>query len=161
VVEVDKEGDDNQSEPGSVTGEFDLAINATQGELLGQANANNPNSETFGAGDFKDTIGPGNELEFTNYNEPGVLDVVDHSANAGFVDSGAGGGGSDSDFTEREINFQQNFGTGPYVDRTDDLVLHSEINKNDTVSQIRQRGYLIMYWNVETVEGGRGAFARP
>jgi hypothetical protein len=58
-------------------------------------------------------------------------------------------------------DLRDKFGSGPYVDASDDLVFHIELNKFSYQPAVSSSIHAILYWNVETVEGGRPAFSRP
>jgi len=166
VFHLQAEDTQDVSAPGTLKGEVDLGINLSEGEFATQAGANNPTTEVNDPDQVGGNFQPenGDLFRYANYEEPGVLDSCFGSIGSGFDDAatGKGGGTGGAATFERFINFRQNFGSGPYVDRTDDLTFHIEIsldnfdNGKGTVQAI-----YVLYWDVEQMPEGRASFARP
>lgn len=146
---------EDQNQLGSVEYEADVGINLQNAELPSQSANNNTTAElqTFGNG----------EATLINYSEPGVLDTFRYVEQAGFDDTtnGSGGPGATSAVTPRHINYRDLLGTGPFVDRTDDLTLSVEVSKSNVLSAAQGKLTFIGYWDVHEMPEGRASFARP
>lgn len=153
---VPQDENTGQSREGAGLAEFNLGINLSgKSELPTDGFTNAPTSS-------EETIENGNLRRF-NTNEPGALDHSTISVTPGFTgDTGASSSsGSAGVNVERFINFREEFGSGPYVDRTDDLTIGAEIQKFDMVSGLDLEVRYTLYWNVEEMPEGRASFARP
>jgi len=144
-------------EVGSVHVEGDLGANLQDGELPSQV-TNNPTAESDPTKDLLYTTG--------NYSEPGVFDTFKLSAEPAFADvtNGIAGTGDQSgSHSERFINFRDNFGTGPFLDRTDDLSGHIEVEFNNfqTDATLDVEIKYFLYWAVEEMPECRASFSRP
>jgi len=100
-----------------------------------------------------------------NLNEPGVLDTWAQSTNVGFSDPASGVGGSSQNSTpnERQMFFPDTLGSGPYVDRTDDMTLQLELEIADFTIDVAYEIEVtyILYWEIHEMPEGRASFARP
>ena len=156
--------DDNlQTELGDATAEVALGVNMGPDEL--------PTRTTIVGTDVTDSSATtvindqnGGSFSVANFEEPGILDVTRATGAAGYeaATSGAGAGSQATTATERDFDFSV-LGSGPYLDRTDDLDLAMEletVNLSDGVVCQVEVTY-ILYWDVHEAQGGRGAFARP
>jgi len=161
-ITVTDEQSSGQAEPANVAAETTLGINLGPDELptrtaeVGTDVTNDPATIVVndqGEGTFA----------VANFEEPGVLDVSRIQAKPGFEGAGGGGSGSYSTTAERSAHFQQDFGSGPYLDRTDDLSLSVEINPENIADGLDAQVEItyILYWNVEQMPEGRASFARP
>lgn len=154
------EQDATQTEPGSVTVEADLGANLSPQELATRTTDGGTDvvAESQVIND-QDT----GSLIFGNYNEPGLFDSFSADATAGFneIGDGTGGPGSGSRNEERFINFADEFGSGPYMDRTDDLSVHVEVSSLNAANDVEAEVYYTLYWNVQEMPEGRASFARP
>lgn len=156
-VYIQAEDAQSQTELGRTTMEVGLGINLSENEFAEQSAA--------GAGGQKDPDYDGVGLvAVNNYAEPGVLDsITPTSISAGAEPSTADTitAGSAGQTLERETYFADALGSGPFVDRTDDLVIHIENEKeNLTAAAIVEVAY-ILYWRVHEMPEGRASFARP
>jgi len=163
-ISITQLNDNTQTELGEVVAEASLGINMGPDEL--------PTRPTVTGSRVQDASNTtvvndqdGGVFSVSNFEEPGILDFTSGGANAGFneVGTGTGGGSHVTTPTERDFSFSDTFGTGPFVDRTDDIDLNVELvgsNLSDGVRAEYEVSYLL-YWNVHEAEGGRGAFARP
>jgi len=95
--------------------------------------------------------GGAGEIRIGEIDDPGVLDGTSVNLRNGT---------SGIPTTERTVNFHEMLGTGPFVDRTDELAFTVELGAADNDTVRLEAGY-ILYWNVHEMEGGRSAFARP
>lgn len=152
--------------PNTVYGEAELGINLSNDEFPSQSNANNGGTRVIDeAGD-----GTGVVVDVSNYEEPGVLDTVSLGTSSSFYDdqlldaSASLGGGSDGvEEARSQFFFRDHLGTGPFVDRTDDLTLHHEaasVSIPESQDTVLESAY-IMYWDVHEMPEGRASFARP
>jgi len=147
--------------PNEFFAEVGLGINLSLQEFAEQSNQNN--------GGERILTTPESSLDKDNYAEPGVLDSWSGSSNAQFYDdqlvdtaAALGGGSAAQPQHEREMFFPDKLGSGPYVDRTDDITVHAEMNAgNIQGTQAIIEGSYIMYWNVQEMPEGRASFARP
>lgn len=98
-----------------------------------------------------DTNESGASLRVGEIDDPGVLDQV--------VAQVFGGTGATST-TERFVNFREVFGSGPFVDKTDDLTIYGELQPDGT-NQVKMETNYLLYWNVEEMPDGRASFSRP
>lgn len=64
---------------------------------------------------------------------------------------------------EREVNFRETFGSGPYVDKTDDITIYTETESSAGADSDDFKLELVyqLYWNVEEMPEGRASFSRP
>lgn len=163
-LQVQNSDASNQTEVAELDCESTLGINLSPDEL--PTRASNIGSDV--TDDAATTVVSGQDdgtLNVSNFEEPGVLDVSRSTADLGFneIGDGTGGPGSMNDSQERDMNFRSAFGSGPFVDRTDDLSLALEAGAINITEDIEVRAEVtyILYWNVMEAAGGRGAFARP
>lgn len=150
-----------QSFGNSFFGEASLGVNISgESEEFTSLSQNAPTAES-------QDITPGNEdandflFRVANINEPGILDGVSIGGSVAFLGDNGEGGGGQQDYSERYVNFRDEFGSGPYVDRTDDLTLFEELEVNGSTSQCELEVSYILYWNTETVPEARRNFGRP
>lgn len=158
------EADNAQSFVASLTGEVGMGINLSLGEFAEQSNSTGP-----GNGERVREFSNG-YIDKNNYSEPGVLDSVRLSPTNGFIagdgdpllgsGAGAGGGGSNVQ-ADREMFFPDKLGSGPFVDRTDDITVHTECEFADFVGTLNVEVAYILYWRVHEMPEGRASFARP
>lgn len=125
--------------------EFGLGFNLSEDEFAEQAANNNPTGN--------DVRSEFDSLQATaNYTEAGLIDFFsdDQSINNG-----------SSDNPERvEYYFPDMFGSGPYIDQTDDISIHYEPS-NNTGSTASVGVQIRMVWKVTKVEEGIPEFALP
>lgn len=127
-----------------ISGEANFGINNDQkSEQLTDLPANNTLILEDGPVDGFGAIG--------GSTDPGILDGV---GLAGFETSSSG------PTAERFMNFKHELGSGPYVDRTDDLVFAGEVNSRTEDNLILEYS-VILYWNTTEMPEGRPSFARP
>jgi len=154
---IDSEDEGSQTFVGSAEVESNLGINLSgPSEFPTDLFTNSSTSENL--------PDDGDASAFTfNENDPGVLDYHAMHAEPGFISGteGAGGPGQETGPSERFINFRDNFGSGPYLDRTDDLTVASEIETIEVTGNVKYEVIYTLYWNVEEMPEGRASFARP
>lgn len=141
----------------SARGEFGFGINLPNidSHLLNRTN----DGDTLQPND-----GGSGQMPVNTVDDAGILDAVTVSVAHSFEDTsqGTGAGAEYSEPAEREIQFGQIFGHGPYVDRTDELSLGAEINNYGI-----ENGRVDLHMDVQLafatyeVEGGRAEFAPP
>lgn len=157
----------NQTEAGQVDSESAIGINLSEDEFPTQANANNATSaERRLIENQNDLVG---NPRGANYSEPGALDFTRAQTTTGFYEliegpdtSGPqGSAGAGGVTKERFIDFRTIFGSGPYVDRTDDVSVFAELQATNVVGEPTVESGYILYWNVEEMPEGRASFARP
>lgn len=162
-VDIDDEIAEDQNNPGAMDSESALGINLSEPEVPNQANANNATAEDRRVIEATDeTII--NNVRGSNYDEPGALDFTRLQTTSGFVvtatDNGSGSGAG-SKTSERFVNFRDAFGSGPYVDQTDDITVFIEASPNQLDAQGAVETGYTLYWNVQEMPEGRASFARP
>lgn len=126
--------------------EADLGINLTDSELPTNL-TNNATNELIEASSTGTYEGDG-AISISNFEEPGVLDTLSATA---FIDWSE----------QRQYNFREELGSGPYMDRTDDLSIHLELEAQGQTGPVEAEIYYVLYWNVQEIEGQRQRFARP
>lgn len=154
TAKIVQEDEASQTFVGDGQIEVGLGINLTEGEFAEQSGRN------FGAREIQATADQ--TIVANNYSEPGVLDTHASSPTTGFISGTEGAGGSGTNVTDTESQFYPDYlGSGPYVDRTDDITLHLEAQSVSVVGRIILEAHYILYWNVEEMPEGRASFARP
>jgi len=162
-IRTSGEADAEQEFNGNAFGEVGLGINLSIQEFAEQSNANNGGTRI----DFDDSQIGVLAGSVNNYAEPGVLDSTTVQITSGFqatdVDNVgyAGGAGSGSQTTEDSMFYRDKLGSGPYVDRTDDITIHGEAAKQDIAGEVVLEGHYLLYWDVQEMPEGRASFARP
>lgn len=125
--------------------EFDLGLNLGFDEYPTQAASN------LQSGNQLEVIdGNPQGQELSNYSEIGALDSGNHCAD---------GQRDEHQFSEYYENLPENYGSGPYVDATDNLSLHVEAD-NGTGSTRDYRLVYILTWNVEEADDRIPRFSR-
>lgn len=85
--------------------------------------------------------------------DPGVLDTFHYGA----VPPQSGGTA-----LERFVDLRETFGSGPYVDATDDLSFYLETEAaSPDGDEFKLELVYQLYWNVEEMPEGRASFSRP
>lgn len=156
---IQDEDAETQSEAGDADGEGGMGINIGGSDDFAVQVPANRTTEARG------TPGPPSEdggFIAGEADDPGQIDYWQVGAEAGFQDdvNGPGGGGA-TGVSDRYVNLRTQFGSGPYVDRTDDIDFLVETVNNDVVGRTFHEVIYTLYWDVTTVEGGRAAFAPP
>lgn len=155
TIQLQNEQSTTQTQIGQGQLEYGLGINLSESEFAEQS------GEAHGGQRLDDVDGV---LVKNNYAEPGVLDSInDLEANSGAApatDSTISVGPNGGEFT-RFMNFPRNFGSGPYVDRTDDLTMHIEAANKNFNGDVQVFVSVILYWDVKEMPEGRASFARP
>jgi len=144
----------SQSEVGEVIGQGSFGINLDGGEFL------RPGSNSI----FRDVDGSGTddlEIQVDDQEEPGLLGEFSTTATAGFVDATNGPGGSGSAARQQYRLTFGPVGSGPVVDRTDDLDLRHRLIVRNQVTECLSEVVLGLRWRPMTVEGGRAKLAFP
>lgn len=161
-VKVFAEQEGGQAEPGSIRAEGAMGINLGPDELPTRTSAGGEDV-TNDPATVPINDQTGGKLFLTNYEEPGVLDVHRTTSKLGFEGAGGGGGGNVPGLSERFINFRDNFGTGPFLDRTDDLSLQLEITEKNAAPEVDMEVEVsyFLYWDIHEQPEGRASFARP
>ena len=141
-VSLQTQGPQDQTSQDTLSGEVNLGINTTgEEEALTDLGAN---------ATIEEVEQNGATARLGGLDDPGVLDGA--SIN-GFVATHVGQ-------SERFLDFQDTFGSGPYVDKTDDLVVQGEI-ATDGTDRVKIEVVYLLYWSVEQMPEGRASFARP
>lgn len=155
----------NQSQVGELFAEHSFGINLGSTELPPNANNNNSTAAPRNVNEDNTNIDSSTaQSRGANYSEPGILDFGSLACMAGYENAatgGAGGGATNAMAKNTEINFSENFGSGPYIDRTDDLTVFAELNAENLVSDVSLETTYVLYWSVEEMPEGRASFARP
>lgn len=137
------QGGQDQTSGDSINAEFSFGINTNaDSELLADASSQ---------ATIETSVGSDGELRVGEISDPGVIDTVGLSGSTG---------NSYGSTVERFVNFQETLGTGPFVDKTDDLVLAGEIAQTAS-DNVKGEYSVIMYWNVHEMPEGRASFSRP
>lgn len=122
-------------------GEYNLGINTFgEREALSDSPTNNP---LFVSDD--------NNVRLGTVEDPGIL----VSGQVSGVQENSVGNTVDG-----MVHFSEAFGSGPYVDKTDDLVFRAEVQGQGSTEAVIEQSY-ILYWNVTEMPEGRASFARP
>lgn len=152
---VTDEQADTQTEVGQALLEYGLGINLSEQEFAEQSGPQQGGTEL--------NVDTG-QVAVNNYAEPGVLDTINEvSVRAGAApttDQDIDTGGNGQEFA-RFMNFADAFGSGPYVDRTDDITAHFEVGHDNLSGSTAAYFSTILYWSVEEMPEGRASFARP
>jgi len=153
---INDEDNNDQNQIGQALMEFGLGINLSESEFAEQSGPQHGATEV-------DTTSDGSVFQ-NNYSEPGVLDHVNEvsqrAAHENSTSQNKSIGGNGLRF-ERFMNFSDNFHTGPFVDRTDDITAHFEVGHDNLVSRAAAYFSVVLYWNVEEMPEGRASFSRP
>lgn len=139
---------------GFAEGEITLGANLSATELPTRASATGAGAEDITDSAIEVNTNASDASLFTNpFTDAGVFDATRQTLD----------GTSGSQAQERFLNFKENFGTGPFVDRTDDLSLGIEASSTSSVTDatVNVEVVFVLYWAVETVEGGRSELSRP
>jgi len=157
---VDLTADATQTEIGHVEAEAGIGINLGQNEHPTQAAGTGPTNEERNLVVDSPNV---TQNQGSNYSEPGALDATSGYIDVGFneVADGTGGPGSGGVVNERFIDFRDVYGSGPYVDATDDISVNLELecfNYNGTATV---ESTYILAWNISEMPEGRASFARP
>lgn len=162
LLESDQIDGTTQTQTGAINGEASVGINLTKDEHVAQAFVNAPTSESesveFDAGDGTGTV------QSFNYDEPGQLYAAENSVSPDISDptGGAGGAGQMAALSDSGlVNMRDNFGSGPYVDKTDDITIFTELDHDNVVTASSIKVVCRFYWNVEQLPEGRASFSRP
>lgn len=159
-VYATREEEATTTEPGDVLAEIGLGVNLSEQEFAEQSGAqqNGTVVEDFDEG----TIGQQNVVN--NYSEPGVVDtmapITIAPSAAPTTDQDISVGGPNVE-RSRTMFFSEKLGTGPFVDRTDDLTLHSEVQTINANCRAVVEVIYVLYWSVEEMPEGRASFSRP
>lgn len=148
------ENANSQTEPGDVIAELGMGINLSENEFAEQSANNNANSRGV------DGIGPGT-IRIANYEDAGVLDTASFTGNAGFLGSAGEGGTGQNAAQDRWADLRGFAGSGPFVDITDDITIHVELDERNYVARSQLAAEYILYWNVSELPEGRASFSRP
>lgn len=159
-------GESDQSFVGEIQTEVDFGINLTKSEAAGSLTGANAASPTVIEGDDigGETTGDIDAARYyrANQSEPGQLDHFLGYAGPGFIDDEeTAGGGGYSTSQDMTMWYPEKLGSGPYVDRTDDLVMLPEWEVDDVSGRAEFEITYILYWAVEEMPEGRASFARP
>jgi hypothetical protein len=160
-IDIDRQQLEDQTELGELTGESAIGINLSQEEVPLQANVNNATSSDRRIIENDNNIAIVNRG--ANYSEPGTLDYAKQGLMAAVGDDVEGevAPGVGANDTERFINFRDEFGSGPYVDRTDDITVFGELGLTNVTAIATLETTYTLYWQVEEMPQGRASFARP
>jgi hypothetical protein len=133
---------DSQDEAGAYGGKAELGINID-------------GSERF-TSDQRD-------LNFGDEDNPGILSVLaTGSSSTPFVDTSAGaGGGGGAPHDRQEINFMELYGSGPFLDKADDLTVRVESNAQNSVVEITSTVWWTLGFLVYEMENVRPTFGAP
>lgn len=149
-----------QTELNSVEVEADLGINLGQSEVPANANQESPTTS-----DRRLIKEPDNLVAArgANYDEPGALDSTKVIAGGSFNElaDGTGGASDPGKVQESMINFRHQFGSGPYIDQTDDLTVFLEVEGFNTNGLAIGESTYELYWDVHEMPEGRASFASP
>lgn len=153
--------ENGQSTTGDLFFEGDFGVNLTESEAVGSSTGDPGNPTTIDTEDeLKATVNEGDfnaRVSYSNEEEPGQLDYFGLYGSPGSSE----GAGPDTHTKEVSVFYPDKFGTGPFVDRTDDLVLLPELEFNDVVSRIDSEVIYQLYWDIHEMPEGRASFARP
>lgn len=136
---------------GQVSAEYDLGLNLSPQELPGRV------LRAFNGRDVSDEGIVIRNQDSDNINEAGL-----EGNDAGILDTNTlVAGVNNSSTSERMVNFRSMFGTGPFVDKTDDISIHMELEEKDNTAGNSFQVVTYLYWDVTEQPGGRASFARP
>lgn len=160
-MRADESASDNQAFVGFSQGEMGLALNTpNRDQFLLNKTGNNEGQITVVDTENEDSLNAdGSELD-----EPEQLDYAAFALTPGFIDDtneDAGGPGTGSKDEQRTVNFRDNFGHGPFVDRTDDVNIFVEVAKQDVTPTVRANVSVTLIWDVTRIENTRGTLAPP
>lgn len=152
---------DGQSFGNSMFAEGSLGVNiAGESEEFSSLSANAPTAERVDVTPDPDTA-DSFLSRFASIDEPGILDGTSIGGSLPYIDGGGAGGSGQQEVTERWFNFRDTFGSGPFLDATDDLTLFQELEVNEVIDQAEFELAYILYWDTETVPEARRNFGRP
>lgn len=135
---------------GAASGESELALGINQQEFDAptQAAGNVQEGRELTANDT-----PGGKVSsVANYEELSVLD---------FASTGANPINQQKAVLERDFNFADQYGEGPYVDASDDLSVHAEFSHEGSSTADTFFGIYELMWNVTQAPDGVPQFSAP
>jgi len=158
--------DENSDNNGDLGFEVDLGINITESEALGTQTGDPGNPSVLTGNEIETseitgTFDDGDQVLFNNSSEPGQLDHIQIYGSPGLASSTLGAANGFAQTKERTMFYPDKLGSGPYVDRTDDIVMLPEIEFDGYDGNPDCEITYILYWNVEEMPEGRASFARP
>lgn len=129
----------NQSEAGTYGGQAEIGINTT-GDERATSDMRDPN--------------------FGDEDSPAILYILQTGTGTSpFVDTSAGaGGGGGSPQQNGDFNFRDHFGTGPFLDKADEISVRTEVESKNTVLDVVAEAYWILGYRVYEIESQRPTF---
>lgn len=143
--------------PGTILAEGSLGINLSPEEIPTRSTIENELSDEATVVNNQSD----GDLFVRNYEEPGILDSWAGQVGNGFEDetSATGGAAGTSAAGERFINLKHEFGSGPYLDRTDELSLNLEAERFEAQFNGEVEVYYQLFWHVSEHEDQRARFS--
>jgi hypothetical protein len=143
-------------DPSRISAEYGLGINTETPNEFAQNFANNLTTEEIDES-------PSNVSRIAVTDSTDQLDFWGSTTQATFSDEANGNGGPAGSLAEDTFtfNFRDHFGTGPFLDRTDELGIFHELAKRGNDGDVVLDTQLKIAYEVHDVEGGRAAFAPP
>lgn len=154
----------NTTQAGLILAEGDLGINLNPEELPTQ---NTVGSESLDTVTGADTSQKGGILRGKILDAPGVLDsytlagTPSQGPNDNITDPAGGKGSGSFMNAERQIYLRDWFGTGPFLDATDDVTIHTEIDPTNVNTNVVTEVQYQLYWHVTEMPEGRSSLGRP
>lgn len=134
--------DDSQDEAGTFGGKAELGVNI-DGTERATSDQRDPN--------------------YGDEDNPGIISVMQTgSSSTPFVDTSAGaGGGGGAPHDRHEIDFLDWYGSGPYLDKSDNLTIRVEVSNQNTVAEVTSQAYYTLGFYVLEVDDIRPTFGAP
>jgi hypothetical protein len=147
------DAEDNQDQIGHLRCDHRLFINEVSGDAPQSVNVTEFGSPSL----FDNTAGP-NPI----FDDAGFLFIFNQvTAPQAFGNNGEGSGGKSNPTNMFRVNFRDEFGGGPIVDRFDDINYQMALNATNVVTLCKSEARIQLYYSVEEVEGAVNAFGRP
>lgn len=136
-------------------GYADFGVNLSGDEFLNtDVNVDGLDADASGTDDF-------NRL-FRDTDEAGQFYSEELHCDIGHRDTGNSvSAGATIDRVQVVVPFREQFGSGPFLDATDDLTQRLRLDVDNAIDSARLTSRLALAYDVDVIEGGRAAFGRP
>jgi len=155
---VEDQDTTTDTEPGTSRGRFIIGIDTDRDDSVAIGGGTpDADAEVTGGG----TSGGTPDITADHSTNPAVLEEAQLQAMVGFNDTVTGtGGGSSNSQLARIVNFRELFGTGPFLDSTDEMHIASQINHDQVSGDTNLRITGRWYWRIHELESSRPRFGR-
>lgn len=144
----------SQTAPGTVRVEFGAGYNLQDEEFLQVGG-------TFTTEDIDSSGTDDIQTVEADTDEVGQIWAAQTGATLPIDDSTDGpGAGADVEFDNEMVDFRAMLGGGPILDATDDFTPRVRVDQNNAGVRVEAQAVYTLYYDVETMEGGRPRFGR-